>query len=152
MKGLEWYISNPLKHQFITENFGNLPKKMSFLFGHTHKPFMDNWSGYSMYGYPETIEIINSGGWIVDSLEPKPLHGGSIILIDEAKNCYHLNLFKEDESFPSIEISEESENSNIHDKISNLMLRNEGMFQNFIHLVFKEINFRKKLISNRIKG
>ncbi len=150
LKGLEWYISKPLKHQFITENNGSLPKKMSFLFGHTHKPFIDNRSGYSKYGYPETIEIINSGGWIIDSIESKPLHGGSIILIDEDKNCYHLNLFKEDLSFPSIEISEESENLNLHNKISNVMLKNERIFEHFINLVHKEINYRKKLISNRI--
>ena len=150
-EGLDWYISKPLKYQFMKENNSILPKKMSFLFGHTHKPFLQTRNGYSKFGYPESIEIINSGGWIIDSIEPKPLFGGSVILIDNNKNCYHLNLFKETSNNPSLEISNQNDNEILYFNLLKIMKNKKEIFEKFQNDLFKEIEVRRRLVSNRVQ-
>ena len=150
-EGLDWYISKPLKYQFMKENNSILPKKMSFLFGHTHKPFLQTRNGYSKFGYPESIEIINSGGWIIDSIEPKPLFGGSVILIDNNKNCYHLNLFKETSNNPSLEISNQNDSEILYFNLLKIMKNKKEIFEKFQNDLFKEIEVRRRLVSNRVQ-
>jgi hypothetical protein len=57
-----------------------IPADVAFLFGHTHKPF-ERTTRYESYHAP--ISLLNSGGWVVDSLYTNKLHGGAILFVDE---------------------------------------------------------------------
>lgn len=74
--GFRKYMESPLKNQLSDECNQNLPSDVSFLFGHTHKPFQKD---MNFRGYPQWVNVYNTGGWVVDSLEPKPVIGGAMV-------------------------------------------------------------------------
>jgi hypothetical protein len=91
-KGLWAYLEGPLSLQIWRECQNNMPAKIIFVFGHTHKPFEED---MNFDGYPEWTEVYNAGGWVVDTVQPQPLHGGSVILLDEHLNAASVRFYNE---------------------------------------------------------
>jgi hypothetical protein len=87
-EGLVSYLSGPVARQ-IDEEMGSL-SEVAFVFGHTHKPFTD--LGRPS-GLPGPGTVMNTGGWVVDSIDPEPVKGGSVILIDEDLNIAALRCY-----------------------------------------------------------
>jgi hypothetical protein len=83
-----------LLKQIQTDNAGSVPAEVTFIFGHTHKPF-EELLPYS--GYGSGVKVFNNGGWVVDSMEPAPLKGGAIILVDEDLNTASVRMYNEAE-------------------------------------------------------
>ena len=79
-RGLHEYLEGPLRNQLVVECNGDPPSELTFAFGHTHKPFVDV---LDLSRYPNPVTVMNTGGWVVDGLEPEPLHGAGAILVDE---------------------------------------------------------------------
>jgi hypothetical protein len=42
------------------------------------------------------VRVYNSGGWVVEGMEPLPLHGGAVILVDEHLDVVSLRMYNED--------------------------------------------------------
>jgi hypothetical protein len=59
---------------------GAVPPEVRFIFGHTHKPFVEDWS---VTDYPGPVRLRNTGGWVVDSATPAPTQGGAAVLLDD---------------------------------------------------------------------
>ncbi len=91
-KGLWKYMNGPLLNQIMTEQKENMPSDVSFVFGHTHKPFQDD---LNFKGYPKWVNVYNTGGWVVDTVERKPVYGGAVILVDESLNLTSLRMYNE---------------------------------------------------------
>ena len=91
-KALWRYMEIPLLNQIRNELGGDVPSKVTFVFGHTHKPFEED---MNFKGYSEWVDVYNSGGWVVDSVNRQPLHGGAVILIDEDLNAASLRMYNE---------------------------------------------------------
>jgi hypothetical protein len=91
-KGLRAYMSGPLKDQINNECGANLPRDVIFVFGHTHKPFQED---MSFHGYPQWTGVYNSGGWVVESVEAEPLHGGAVVLADDNLDVVTLRMYNE---------------------------------------------------------
>jgi len=72
-KGLWSYVNGPLKKQILSERGGNMPREVTLVFGHTHKPFQED---MNFKAYPEWVNVYNTGGWVVETVDPEPLHGG----------------------------------------------------------------------------
>jgi Calcineurin-like phosphoesterase len=89
-RGLRTYVEGPLRNQMVAECNGDPPSDVTFVFGHTHKPFVDVMDAA---GYPAPVPIMNTGGWVVDGLEPEPLHGASAVLLDEDLNPVMLRFY-----------------------------------------------------------
>jgi hypothetical protein len=89
-RGLRAYVEGPLRHQLVTECNGDVPPEVAFAFGHTHKPFVET---LGAAGYPSPVQILNTGGWVVDGLHPEPLHGAATVLVDEGANPLLLQLY-----------------------------------------------------------
>jgi hypothetical protein len=89
--GLRDYLEGPLRRQ-IVEDLGAVPADVTFIFGHTHKPFVEEWS---VLGYPKTVRIHNTGGWVVDSAQPAPSQGGVAVLIDDDLNAASLQFYRQ---------------------------------------------------------
>lgn len=66
---------------------------MTFLFGHTHKPFELRVGGYA--GFDNPIDVYNTGGWVVDTLKPDTRAGAAAVLIDEELNVASLRLYNQ---------------------------------------------------------
>lgn len=90
--GLKEYIEGVLLTQLDQELNHNRPTEWSFVFGHTHKPFEDVGE---FAGYPTATSLYNSGGWVVDTPQVEPLHGGSAILVDEDLNVVSLRFYNQ---------------------------------------------------------
>jgi UDP-2,3-diacylglucosamine pyrophosphatase LpxH len=89
-KGLRWYVDGPLGNQVRKERQPP-PSALTVVFGHTHKPFervMDfaSWPG---------ARVLNTGGWVVDTVEPRPKQGAVAVLIDEDLNAVSLRFYQE---------------------------------------------------------
>lgn len=83
-KLMQWYLSVPVKEQL-----GHVDG-LSFLFGHTHKPFADS---VTIDGH--TVDVYNSGGWVIETPDVNTSHGGTVLLLDENLFCYPLAVYSE---------------------------------------------------------
>lgn len=83
--GLVRYLEGPLQTQFQQEQ-GSAPESVTFVFGHTHKPFT---------GYRAGRGILNTGGWVVDAPAEQPLHGASAVLVAEDLAAVSIQCYRE---------------------------------------------------------
>jgi hypothetical protein len=93
--GLRQFLEKFLLKQIQTDNASSVPADVTFIFGHTHKPF-EEVRPYA--GYPGGVKVFNNGGWVVDSILPAPLKGGAVILVDEDLNTASVRIYNEAES------------------------------------------------------
>jgi hypothetical protein len=94
-EGLKAYMQGPLREQILEERKHNMPLAVSFIYGHTHKPFEEDMQFYGYYGW---TSVYNSGGWVVDTPTVWPVHGGAVILVDEDHNVVSLRMYNEAEN------------------------------------------------------
>ena len=90
--GLHWFIEKMMLEQIRTENKQNIPADITFIFGHTHKPFSQE---MNFTGYPASMNVYNSGGWVADTVQPSPIHGAAVILVDEALQTVSLRMYNQ---------------------------------------------------------
>jgi predicted phosphodiesterase len=91
-KRLDTYVGRYVEEQLQRELGNSLPEHVSFVFGHTHKPFED----VHYIAKPErSVQIYNTGGWVVDGDEPDPRKGGAIVVIDDAGNAASVRMYNE---------------------------------------------------------
>ena len=89
--GLRWYLEGPLRNQMQVEH-GGAPENVTFVFGHTHKPFERT---MDLKVSSRGVKVLNTGGWVLDTLEPRPEQGGAAVLIDEDLNAVNLRFYQE---------------------------------------------------------
>jgi hypothetical protein len=88
---LRWYLANPVLEQFRMDD-ENVPDEISFIFGHTHKPFQDQ---LTVAPYATPAKIYNAGGWVLDEPLMMPCQGGAVILVDDDLNVVSIRLFND---------------------------------------------------------
>jgi hypothetical protein len=92
--GLHTYLDQPLRDQIRTEfQDGTEPGDVTFVFGHTHKPFEGVL--HDLSSYPAPVRIYNTGGWVVDTTEPEPVQGAAAILLDENLSAVSVRLYNQ---------------------------------------------------------
>lgn len=88
---LEAFVGGPLARQLRPgEEDPSLPPQLRFVFGHTHRPFEEM---HQIAGTP--VAVYNTGGWVVDSLEPDARQGAAAVLVDEHNNVASLHLYRQ---------------------------------------------------------
>jgi predicted phosphodiesterase len=89
LQGLKWYVEGPCAKQIASEH-GTIPEDVTFVFGHTHKPFSQR---VAMKGYPGPVKVYNTGGWALNGPRLDNAQGAAMILIDDQLNVASLRLF-----------------------------------------------------------
>jgi hypothetical protein len=89
--GLRSYLEGPVRGQ-LRHEWGQVPQEVSFVYGHTHKPFTDRWS---VAGYPAPVRIFNTGGWVVDTAEPAPVQAGVAVLVNDELDAAALQFYRQ---------------------------------------------------------
>ena len=122
-KGMLLYL-DAVKKQIINERDGELPFELSFIFGHTHKPFLSD--EYNVEGFRKPVAVYNTGGWIVDTVKRKDIFGGAVLLMDENLDACLLEMYRENESPHSyrvraLHINEGAADSPFYKKIDQLV-------------------------------
>ena len=92
VKDLRWYIGGPLMEQIRVAGKVRQVKELSFIFGHTHKPFQDQ---IAIEPFAAPVAIYNTGGWVMDQPTMMACQGGAAMLIDDALNVASLRLFND---------------------------------------------------------
>lgn len=95
--GLNSYVEEFVLAEIARGNDGKIPRDLTFLFGHTHKPFEKI---MPFKGFPQPLKVLNSGGWVVDSLATDPLHGGAVIVVDDELNVASVRIYQEGATAP----------------------------------------------------
>jgi len=90
--GLAAYLEGPLRNQMLGELGGRAPSEVTFVFGHTHRPFE---GVRAPGGFPGEVAVYNTGGWVVETPDPEPVHGASAVLLDEDLDAVALRLYDE---------------------------------------------------------
>ena len=86
---------------FPTSGFpADLPEDVTFVFGHTHKPFstierVRLGSSGAIEPRDLSVKVYNLGGWVIDTADPDPLHGAAAFLLDDDLNGACLPLYQE---------------------------------------------------------
>ena len=93
-KGLWTYVEGPLKQQMLIELGQSMPPDITLLFGHTHKPFAED---LNFAGFGQWVDTYNSGGWVVDSVDPELQHGAAVVLVDRRHSAVAVRLYNETE-------------------------------------------------------
>ncbi len=90
MRGIEQYLFGPSFRQ-LEDELGAVPGDLTFLFGHTHKPFDKNMQR------PDggQVRVVNSGGWTVDTARATEMFGASIVFIGEDLETVPLRVFSD---------------------------------------------------------
>jgi hypothetical protein len=90
-RGLSMYLQGPVRHGIQRER-DSLPSETTFVFGHTHKPFTGS---RGVAGFPRPVQIVNTGGWVVDHESPEPNKGAIAVAIDDELHVATLHLFQQ---------------------------------------------------------
>ncbi|MGH8306817.1 MAG: metallophosphoesterase [Gammaproteobacteria bacterium] len=147
--GLKVYLETLLRAQIADENGSPVPRDLTFIFGHTHKPFERS---RDYQGYAGAVQLFNSGGWVVDSQSPTPIHGGAVIVVDEELNSASIRMYNEttDDRLPP---SSPSVSSQLPNKLTT---RLEGIigrtpaWDAFTEAVHKTIPLQRKNLQMKI--
>jgi hypothetical protein len=92
-KGIESYLLGPAYRQ-LRDELGHVPADLSFVFGHTHKPFETVLEDPERNG---VVEVYNTGGWPIDSREPFTALGASILFMNERLDIASLRVYNDGE-------------------------------------------------------
>ena len=88
LAGLTSYLDGAVKPQ-LAEELGHVPPHLTFIFGHTHKPFVDQ----VLTATGQSIPVANTGGWYLDITRLDSRDGAAMILIDEHLNAVSIRYF-----------------------------------------------------------
>lgn len=96
LEGLKWYLEGPcldqLRRELVGDDkpFDDLPEDITFVLGHTHKPFAKR---VAADGYKAALKVYNTGGWTLNGPRLDNAEGAAMVLIDENLNTASVRLF-----------------------------------------------------------
>jgi UDP-2,3-diacylglucosamine pyrophosphatase LpxH len=143
--GLKNYLEGPVRKQIETERMNNIPRDMTFIFGHTHKPYQ---AVGNFEGYHPNLKIFNTGGWVVDTLQPQPLHGAAVILLDENLRAASLRMYNEAATVSDYQVNvktatdAQDEPNPFYERISQLVDPSRDPWKTFSEIVFSAVPMR----------
>lgn len=153
-KGLWAYMEGPLRKQILVE-CSTMPSKVTLVFGHTHKPFQDD---MNFDGYPQWVNVYNTGGWVVDKVERQSLYGGAVVLIDENLDATSLRLYNEASNVENYTVLVEEARhpgdhpSDFHRRIESLVNESASLWRIFSQVVARAVNVRAQNLRARINS
>jgi len=150
--GLLAYLSGPLAKQLVTEaGHGPMPEQVKFVFGHTHKPFVESSDIPDLGG---SVRIFNSGGWVVDTLKVEPLHGANMVLIDENFEVACVRLYNQAEDAAAYRVQMDdglvAEQGPFYRRLSGLIQPDDGVWKDFSAAVATLVTEREKALATII--
>jgi hypothetical protein len=154
-QGLKAYIEGPLAAQIWGEDKHPSPAHTAFVFGHTHKPFAE---AMDFRHFPPGVAVYNTGGWVVDTEQTEPTHGGAILLLDEQFNLASLRMYNEARNPHDYRVRVEAVDSSrnpLYSHLGRLVNSDQDPWRSFSQAVAANIeryhrNFRRRLSMARV--
>jgi hypothetical protein len=155
-KGLLDYVDGPLKIQIDEEcktRHLYFPEEVTFVFGHTHKPFEEP---RTFPNLGNGVPVYNTGGWVVETKDPAPLHGGAAGLLNDNLDVTSLRLYNEadDPAKYRVKVYEVPQSrqghSDFFNKLSELVQPDEPPWAGFSHTIAEEVPARRQILLAKI--
>jgi hypothetical protein len=147
-------VMGPLPHQMADEKLpAHDVDHLTFVFGHTHKPFQEN---RNFRSFLKWVPVYNSGGWVVDTVERQQLHGGAVILIDENLETTSLRMYNESEVLSDYLVKVQTavhpgdSPGPFHQKIAGFVNNAASPWKDFSQAVARGISVRAQNLKTRI--
>ncbi|MBZ5537285.1 MAG: metallophosphoesterase [Acidobacteriia bacterium] len=150
-QGLKLYVEGPLREQIKIERKDTVPPEVTFVFGHTHKPFEQV---IESDRYRNPLEVYNCGGWVVDAPQPTPVTGGAAILVDENLDVASLRLYNEatNPNDYAVKVQAATSGSNpFCQRIASLMDPSRGIWKEFSSEAAKAVSICRKNLRYHIR-
>nr|WP_255351043.1 metallophosphoesterase [Methanosarcina sp. MTP4] len=171
VRGILLYL-NTVWNQILEEQKGNAPSELTFIFGHTHKPFdmCIPLTGILIEGLTTDLNIYNTGGWVVDEAVCNKNKGASIVLLDKELNHVEVHMYKETScpEMSCVKVTSRKTDGNpfydtIKSNIENWEKENkenenkeeenkENPWNEFSNIINYEIELRRECIKCRLQG
>jgi hypothetical protein len=157
LQGLTSYMEGPVLEQLHTE-LGQgqaIAQDMTFLFGHTHKPFQQ---AMAFAGYPAPIKVYNSGGWVVDKLLPNPIFGAAVLLLDETLQTTSLHMYHQSPNDTEYAVAVEEllhtneQHSAFYERLSTLVKPNSDPWKSFSAAVAESVRVHEQALEIKIQS
>jgi hypothetical protein len=150
VEGLNTYVELLLRAQ-IEEEHGPVPASVSFVFGHSHKPFE---RAMEFSGYALPVAVLNTGGWVVDTLQPDSSIGGSAVLIDDELNAVNLRFYNEGsyDAWVNEVRRPGAPGTGLHDQVEALLRSDPAPWRELGITIKAEVELRERWLAKRIQG
>ena len=149
-KGLKEFVERPLLLQMKGE-IKQIPSNLSFIFGHTHKPFEKM---MVFDGFPQAVKVYNDGGWVVDTIQEQKYHGGAIILVDDNLDCVSVRMYNE--GTYKISTAEAKYDSDTHSEFFNILSSmidcSQEPYASLCKTMNEEVRLRYKYLDEMVKS
>jgi predicted phosphodiesterase len=151
---LDQYIGRYVLSQLKRECRGGLPNHLTFVFGHTHKPFEEV---LFVPGVEAPVHVYNLGGWVVDTIHTAPNQGGSIVVIDEDGYAASIRMYNQsaDPSRYRVRVmraaSEASEPNPMYDRLLELVDSEQPPWSDFSKEVAEAVEDRRRNLKKIIR-
>jgi len=139
-EGLRWYVGTLLARQFKDEGV-SAPQTLSFVLGHTHKPFVELLAG---------TRILNTGGWVVDAPRLQPLHGAAAVLVGEDLSAVSIRWYNEGRYTAGVE-EPLPEESVFCGEVRSLLQEHAQPWKAFGETVTREVDLRIASFAKRLE-
>ncbi len=156
LKGLKVYLAGYLKRELEVEAGDLRPERVSFVFGHTHKPHTQSLPDPG--GYPSGVEIYNTGGWVVEGRDPQPVHGGTVVLFDGELNGAALNMYREKagDKVRGVEVAgagrDDDRGNPLLQDLMNLVKPDQSPWKEFTETASREVSRLYSLTKGKLNG
>jgi hypothetical protein len=147
-KGLQAYLEGPLVAQLSSE-LVEVPET-TLVFGHTHKPFETKTEAK---GFATPVNLANTGGWVVDTIDTNPLQGAAAVLVDEELEVASLRLYDQqsDPSAYRVRVSAVTDpGSGLTKRLTELVKPEEGSWNELSRAVAVAVPERHRALSTII--
>lgn len=85
------YLFGPVMEQ-LSRAWDDMPSDLTFVIGHTHKPFE---ATVESPGHGRACDVYNTGGWVLESRDPFPAVGASVVFISPQLEVAALPVFND---------------------------------------------------------
>jgi len=147
--GLKHYLEKYVLAEIKRGNHDSVPADVTFIFGHTHKPFQGT---QRFQGYKEPVKVLNSGGWVVDTTQASKIHGGAIVFVDDELNAASIRMYNESDSpeWPAVHVDAAvTEGNSLFEWLSELIKPDEEPWKSFSQAASQAVSdHRKNLLFN----
>ena len=153
-KDVEKYVEGPLLRQIKEENNEDAPEETTFIYGHTHKPYQED---KRFDGYPGWVNVYNTGGWVVETVNPEPAHGGSIVVLDEELNAASVGMYTEKPTKAqyAVRVAEarhgDEAGNPLYEELRRKIDPAKGPWKKFSATVAEEVKLRAEFMGKRIQ-
>jgi hypothetical protein len=148
------YIGRYVLGQLKRECRSGLPDHLTFVFGHTHKPFE---KVMTVPAVEAPVHVYNMGGWVVDTIHTAPRQGSSLVVIDEDGYAASIRMYNQSADPSSYRVrvaradGENGEPNPLYDWLLELVQPEQPPWSDFSKKVAKTIEERRRNLKEVIQ-